>query len=133
MRAVAASLLLGAALARLATGDTRPLYPDIQGEQADGWLILGAVSPAGSGEAGEGSHPLDGVTGEGGQAHTAPSSPLLSRCISTDPLPPSRVPLFPPQKYLSQLAEEGLKEPEGAGSPRPEDSGIVPQFEKKKL
>nr|KAF6322794.1 RNA binding motif protein 20 [Pipistrellus kuhlii] len=37
------------------------------------------------------------------------------------------------QKYLSQLAEEGLKEPEGAGSPRPEDSGIVPQFEKKKL
>ncbi|XP_054437471.1 RNA-binding protein 20 isoform X4 [Pteronotus mesoamericanus] len=37
------------------------------------------------------------------------------------------------QKYLSQLAEEGLKETEGAGSPRPEDSGIVPQFEKKKL
>ncbi|KAM8782970.1 RNA-binding protein 20 isoform 2-T2 [Rhynchonycteris naso] len=37
------------------------------------------------------------------------------------------------QKYLSQLAEEGLKEAEGAGSPKPEDSGIVPQFEKKKL
>lgn len=37
------------------------------------------------------------------------------------------------QKYLSQLAEEGLKETEGAGSPRPEDSGIVPHFEKKKL
>ncbi|XP_070489150.1 RNA-binding protein 20 isoform X3 [Equus przewalskii] len=36
------------------------------------------------------------------------------------------------QKYLSQLAEEGLKETEGAGSPRPEDSGIVPNFEKKK-
>ncbi|XP_006880231.1 PREDICTED: RNA-binding protein 20 [Elephantulus edwardii] len=36
------------------------------------------------------------------------------------------------QKYLSQLAEEGLKEAEG-GSPRPEDSGIVPHFEKKKL
>ncbi|KAM7073490.1 RNA-binding protein 20 isoform 2-T2 [Molossus nigricans] len=37
------------------------------------------------------------------------------------------------QKYLSQLAEEGLKETEGAGSPRPEASGIVPHFEKKKL
>ncbi|KAL0616518.1 RNA-binding protein 20 [Plecturocebus cupreus] len=37
------------------------------------------------------------------------------------------------QKYLSQLAEEGLKETEGAGSPRPEDSGIVPRFERKKL
>ncbi|XP_014641211.1 PREDICTED: RNA-binding protein 20 isoform X3 [Ceratotherium simum simum] len=37
------------------------------------------------------------------------------------------------QKYLSQLAEEGLKETEGAGSPRPEDSGIVPNFERKKL
>ncbi|XP_075830502.1 RNA-binding protein 20 isoform X3 [Microtus pennsylvanicus] len=37
------------------------------------------------------------------------------------------------QKYLSQLAEEGLKEMEGAGSPSPEDSGIVPHFEKKKL
>ncbi|XP_047616935.1 RNA-binding protein 20 isoform X3 [Phacochoerus africanus] len=37
------------------------------------------------------------------------------------------------QKYLSQLAEEGLKETEGAGSPRPEDSGIVPHFERKKL
>uniref|UniRef100_A0A9L0JIR6 RNA-binding protein 20 n=1 Tax=Equus asinus TaxID=9793 RepID=A0A9L0JIR6_EQUAS len=36
------------------------------------------------------------------------------------------------QKYLSQLAEEGLKETEGAGSPRPEDSGIVPNFERKK-
>ncbi|XP_051679533.2 RNA-binding protein 20 isoform X3 [Oryctolagus cuniculus] len=36
------------------------------------------------------------------------------------------------QKYLSQLAEEGLKEPEGAGSPRPEDSGIVPHFDRKK-
>ncbi|XP_004612029.2 RNA-binding protein 20 isoform X1 [Sorex araneus] len=36
------------------------------------------------------------------------------------------------QKYLSQLAEEGLKETEGAGSPRPEDSGIVPHFERKK-
>lgn len=41
--------------------------------------------------------------------------------------------LPPPQKYLSQLAEEGLKEMEGAGSPSPEDSGIVPHFEKKKL
>ncbi|XP_039106660.1 RNA-binding protein 20 isoform X2 [Hyaena hyaena] len=38
-----------------------------------------------------------------------------------------------PQKYLSQLAEEGLKETEGAGSPRPDDSGIVPHFERKKL
>ncbi|KAM5243134.1 RNA-binding protein 20 isoform 3-T3 [Hipposideros larvatus] len=37
------------------------------------------------------------------------------------------------QKYLSQLAEEGLKDTEGPGSPRPEDSGIVPRFEKKKL
>ncbi|XP_007939795.1 RNA-binding protein 20 [Orycteropus afer afer] len=37
------------------------------------------------------------------------------------------------QKYLSQLAEEGLKEAEGAGSPRPEDSGMVPHFERKKL
>ncbi|KAM5139358.1 RNA-binding protein 20 isoform 1-T1 [Callospermophilus lateralis] len=37
------------------------------------------------------------------------------------------------QKYLSQLAEEGLKETEGAGSPRPEDSGIVPHFERKRL
>ncbi|KAM5271567.1 RNA-binding protein 20 [Ctenodactylus gundi] len=37
------------------------------------------------------------------------------------------------QKYLSQLAEEGLKELEGAGSPKPEDSGIVPHFERKKL
>ncbi|XP_058527372.1 RNA-binding protein 20 isoform X2 [Ochotona princeps] len=37
------------------------------------------------------------------------------------------------QKYLSQLAEESLKEPEGAGgSPRPEDSGIVPHFDRKK-
>lgn len=41
--------------------------------------------------------------------------------------------LSPPQKYLSQLAEEGLKEMEGAGSPSPEESGIVPHFEKKKL
>ncbi|XP_012578856.1 PREDICTED: RNA-binding protein 20 [Condylura cristata] len=38
------------------------------------------------------------------------------------------------QKYLSQLAEEGLKETEGASSPtRPEDSGIMPHFERKKL
>uniref|UniRef100_A0A8C8ZUJ0 RNA-binding protein 20 n=1 Tax=Prolemur simus TaxID=1328070 RepID=A0A8C8ZUJ0_PROSS len=37
------------------------------------------------------------------------------------------------QKYLSQLAEEGLKETEGAGSPRPEDGGIVPRFERRKL
>ncbi|XP_076982121.1 RNA-binding protein 20 [Tamandua tetradactyla] len=37
------------------------------------------------------------------------------------------------QKYLSQLAEEGLKETEGAGSPRPEDGGIVPCFERKRL
>ncbi|XP_048194235.1 LOW QUALITY PROTEIN: RNA-binding protein 20 [Perognathus longimembris pacificus] len=37
------------------------------------------------------------------------------------------------QKYLSQLAEEGLKESEGGGSPRPEDGGIVPHFERKKL
>nr|XP_026244956.1 RNA-binding protein 20 isoform X1 [Urocitellus parryii] len=37
------------------------------------------------------------------------------------------------QKYLSQLAEEGLKETEEAGSPRPEDSGIVPHFERKRL
>ncbi|XP_012626664.1 RNA-binding protein 20 isoform X1 [Microcebus murinus] len=37
------------------------------------------------------------------------------------------------QKYLSQLAEEGLKETEGAGSPRPEDGGIVPRFERKRL
>ncbi|XP_006995193.1 RNA-binding protein 20 isoform X2 [Peromyscus maniculatus bairdii] len=37
------------------------------------------------------------------------------------------------QKYLSQLAEEGLKETEGAGSPSPEDSGIVPHFERKRL
>lgn len=37
------------------------------------------------------------------------------------------------QKYLSQLAEEGLKETEVACSPSPEDSGIVPQFERKKL
>ncbi|KAM6184784.1 RNA-binding protein 20 [Rhynchocyon petersi] len=36
------------------------------------------------------------------------------------------------QRYLSQLAEEGLKEAEG-GSPRPEDRGIVPHFERKKL
>ncbi|ELK04960.1 Putative RNA-binding protein 20 [Pteropus alecto] len=51
--------------------------------------------------------------------------------VTTDPLPSSFVPVFPPQKYLSQLAEEGLKETEGPGSPRPEDSGIVPHFEKK--
>ncbi|XP_004374899.1 RNA-binding protein 20 [Trichechus manatus latirostris] len=38
------------------------------------------------------------------------------------------------QKYLSQLAEEGLKEAKGAGSLSPEDSGgIVPHFERKKL
>ncbi|XP_008567412.1 PREDICTED: RNA-binding protein 20 [Galeopterus variegatus] len=37
------------------------------------------------------------------------------------------------QKYLSQLAEEGLKETEGTGSPRPEDSGIVPHLERKRL
>ncbi|XP_073096537.1 RNA-binding protein 20 isoform X2 [Manis javanica] len=37
------------------------------------------------------------------------------------------------QRYLSQLADEGLKEPEGAGSPRPEDSGMVPHFERRKL
>nr|XP_004659408.2 RNA-binding protein 20 isoform X2 [Jaculus jaculus] len=37
------------------------------------------------------------------------------------------------QKYLSQLAEEGLKETEGAGSPSPEDGGIVPHFERKRL
>ncbi|XP_043331400.1 RNA-binding protein 20 isoform X1 [Cervus canadensis] len=37
------------------------------------------------------------------------------------------------QKYLSQLAEEGLKETERVGSPRPQDSGIVPHFERKKL
>ncbi|XP_037661111.1 RNA-binding protein 20 [Choloepus didactylus] len=37
------------------------------------------------------------------------------------------------QRYLSQLAEEGLKETEGTGSPRPEDSGLVPHFERKKL
>ncbi|XP_004701341.2 RNA-binding protein 20 isoform X1 [Echinops telfairi] len=39
------------------------------------------------------------------------------------------------QKYLSQLAEEGLKEAEATGSlnARPEDSGIVPHFERKRL
>ncbi|ERE78067.1 putative RNA-binding protein 20 [Cricetulus griseus] len=37
------------------------------------------------------------------------------------------------QKYLSQLAEEGLKETEGASSPSPEDGGIVPHFERRKL
>ncbi|CAD7686473.1 unnamed protein product [Nyctereutes procyonoides] len=36
------------------------------------------------------------------------------------------------QKYLSQLAEEGLRETEGPGSPRPEEGGIVPHFERKK-
>ncbi|XP_004631640.2 RNA-binding protein 20 [Octodon degus] len=36
------------------------------------------------------------------------------------------------QKYLSQLAEEGLKETVGTGSLRPEDSGMVPRFERKK-
>uniref|UniRef100_A0A8C2UJN0 RNA-binding protein 20 n=1 Tax=Chinchilla lanigera TaxID=34839 RepID=A0A8C2UJN0_CHILA len=37
------------------------------------------------------------------------------------------------QKYLSQLAEDGLKETVGTGSPRPEDGGMVPHFERKKL
>ncbi|KFO29003.1 Putative RNA-binding protein 20 [Fukomys damarensis] len=37
------------------------------------------------------------------------------------------------QKYLSQLAEDSLKEAGGAGSPRPEDSGMVPHFQRKKL
>lgn len=66
----------------------------------------------------------------GGKAH---SPSVLSRQVAADLLPSSFVPLSLPQKYLSQLAEEGLKETEGPGSPRPEDSGIVPHFEKKKL
>lgn len=37
------------------------------------------------------------------------------------------------QKYLSQLAEEGLKETEGADSPSPERGGIGPHLERKKL
>lgn len=37
------------------------------------------------------------------------------------------------QKYLSQLAEEGLKETEGVDSPSPERSGIGPHLERKKL
>ncbi|EHB09723.1 Putative RNA-binding protein 20, partial [Heterocephalus glaber] len=37
------------------------------------------------------------------------------------------------QKYLSQLAREDVKGTAGAGSPRPEDSGMVPRFERKKL
>ncbi|XP_072478265.1 RNA-binding protein 20 [Notamacropus eugenii] len=39
------------------------------------------------------------------------------------------------QKYLSQLAEEGLKGNEQGGSPKPDDCsiGIVPHFERKKL
>ncbi|CAH6941762.1 Rbm20 [Phodopus roborovskii] len=37
------------------------------------------------------------------------------------------------QKYLSQLAEEGLKETEGTSNPSPEHSGIVPHLERKKL
>ncbi|XP_040598812.1 RNA-binding protein 20 [Mesocricetus auratus] len=37
------------------------------------------------------------------------------------------------QKYLSQLAEEGLKETEGASSPSPEGSGIAPHLERRKL
>uniref|UniRef100_A0A6I8N6P5 RNA-binding protein 20 n=1 Tax=Ornithorhynchus anatinus TaxID=9258 RepID=A0A6I8N6P5_ORNAN len=37
------------------------------------------------------------------------------------------------QKYLSQLAEEGLKRSERGSSPVPEDMGIVPHFERKKL
>lgn len=78
--------------------------------------MVGPVAPEGSGEASD-----------------TPSSPLLSLQVTTDPLPCFFNPLFPPQKYLSQLAEEGLKETEGPGSPRPEDSGIVPHFEKKKL
>lgn len=78
-----------------------------------------------------GCHPLGKMIGAGGKAHST-SSPLLSLQVTTDPLP-SSVTFFPPQKYLSQLAEEGLKETEGPGSPRTEDSGIVPHFEKKKL
>jgi hypothetical protein len=38
-----------------------------------------------------------------------------------------------PQKYLSQLAEEGLKETEGTDSPSPERGGIGPHLERKKL
>lgn len=67
------------------------------------------------------------MRGEGGQAH----SPFLSSQLTTVSLP--TLSLFTPQKYLSQLAEEGLKETERAGSPRPQDSGIVPHFERKKL
>lgn len=37
------------------------------------------------------------------------------------------------QKYLSQLAEEGLKETEGTDSPSPERGGIGPHLERKKL
>ncbi|XP_007479091.1 RNA-binding protein 20 isoform X2 [Monodelphis domestica] len=39
------------------------------------------------------------------------------------------------QKYLSQLAEEGLKSKEQGSSPKPDDCsiGIVPHFERKKL
>lgn len=94
-------------------------------------LIVGPITPEGSEEAGEGVSPIRQDDRGRGKAHSA-SSPLLSLQVTTDPLP-SSVPFFPPQKYLSQLAEEGLKETEGPGSPRTEDSGIVPHFEKKKL
>jgi hypothetical protein len=60
----------------------------------------------------------------------SPASPHLQ---ATTDISLPLVSLSPLQKYLSQLAEEGLKETEGAGSPRPEDSGIVPHFEKRKL
>lgn len=85
---------------------------------------MGPGALEGSGEEEEGSHPLGKVIGEGAEAHP-PSSPASS--------PLSLPPVFVPQKYLSQLAQEGLMETEGAGSPRPEDSGIVPHFERKKL
>lgn len=71
--------------------------------------------------------------GKGAQVRPFLSSVLSSPARSPLTLSLPFVPLSSLQKYLSQLAEEGLKETEGAGSPGPEEGGIVPQFERKKL
>lgn len=113
--------------------------------------VLKPQKDCGAGRKG-GSHSWGAVI-EGAQVHaflsSPPHSPLPSPPLpSSPPLCPSSslpslaralltlclpfVPVSAPQKYLSQLAEEGLRETEGPGSPRPEEGGIVPHFERKK-